>query len=151
MRSRQIILTAAFAVPLLAQLVAPGPTFVPDTAFKGSSLTGWHAVGQAAWRAENGEIIGVPKQPGGGWLMLDKPYQDVALYASFRCAAGCKTGVLFRTEKTPEGMKGVFLSLNDGDLASYRVTLDAQGQELKREPLRYAGGQVRIAPPPNPN
>lgn len=85
--------------------------------------------------------------------MLERSYQDVGLYASFRCAvAGCKTGVLLRAEKTPDGMKGVFVSLSDGDIASYHLTLDAQGKEVKREPLRTGGGQMRIAPPPvDPN
>jgi hypothetical protein len=47
-------------------------------------------------------------------------------------------------------MKGIFVSLNEGDVASYRVTLDTQGQEIRREKLRPAGGQVRIASPPPP-
>ena len=48
-------------------------------------------------------------------------------------------------------LKGVFVSLVEGDLASYRVTLDAQGRETTRERLRPAGGgQVRVAPPPAP-
>ena len=55
--------------------------------------------------------------------------------------------MLLRAEKTAEGMKGIYVSLNEGDVASYRVTLDAEGKELHREPLRRAGGQVRIAPP----
>jgi hypothetical protein len=150
MSRKRLCLIVAIAAPLLAQVFSAGPTFKPDTTFKGSSLTGWQVLGQAGWRADNGELIGTPKQTGGGWLVLNRPYQDVALYASFRCAGGCKTGVLFRAEKTPEGMKGIYLSLNEGDVASYRLVLDAQGQELKREALRYAGGQVRIAPPPNP-
>jgi hypothetical protein len=60
--------------------------------------------------------------------------------------------VLLRAQKTASGMKGVYISLTQGDLASYRVTLDAQGQELSRERLRPAGGQIRFAadqrPPP---
>src|SRR3989440_10932439 len=85
-------------------IFAASQNFVPDYVFKGSALTGWHKLGQADWRAENGEIVGVPKE-NGGWLVLDKAYQDVAIAASFRCAPGCKTGVLLRAEKTPDGMK----------------------------------------------
>jgi hypothetical protein len=60
--------------------------------------------------------------------------------------------LLMRAEKTAEGgMKGVFVSLSEGDVASYAVTLDAQGHELKRERLRHGGGQMRIAPPLDPN
>ncbi len=87
--------------------------------------------------------MGTPKQPGGGWLVLNKSYQDVALYTNVTCAAGCKAGVLLRAEKTPDGgMKGVYVSLTEGDLSSYAVTLDAQGVEKSREQLSTgrAGG-----------
>jgi len=127
--------------------------FAPDAVFAGSSLTGWPSIGQARWRAENGEIIGTPTAATGGWLLADRPYQDVAVFASFRCAAGCQTGVLLRAERTPDGgMKGVFVSLNEGDLAAYRVTVDPQGAQTSKERLRGpGGGQLRVAlPPPNP-
>ena len=143
--------TVAIAMLCLASLVSgDSKNFVPDATFKGSSLTAWRPLGQADWRAENGEIVGTPKP--GGWLVLDRPYQDVAFFASFRCAQGCKAGVLLSAEKTSDGgMKGIFVSLTEGDLASYRVTLDAQGSETSRERLRPAGGgQVRLAPPPPP-
>jgi len=141
---------AAAAALLLAPAFAGGPTFLPDATFKGSNLAGWHSWGQADWRAQDGELIGTPRPGGSGWLVLDHPYQDVGLYASFRCAGGSKMGVLFRAEKTADGMKGIFLSLDQDDVASYRVVLDADGREIQREKLRYAGGQVRIAPPANP-
>ncbi len=124
--------------------------FVPDVVFNGSSLNGWKPVGQSSWRAENGEIIG---SGAGGWLIADRSYQDVAVFASFRCAAGCQTGVLLRAERTADGgLKGVFVSLNEGDLAAYRITLDAQGVEKSKERLRGpGGGQLRVAlPPPDP-
>ena len=146
---------AACAVALLATPPSIGSAasknFVPDVVFKGSTLTGWQPLGDAKWRAENGEIIGTPGAPNGaGWLIADRPYQDVAFYASFRCSAGCATGVLLRAEKTADGgLKGIFTSLVAGDLAAYRVTLDANGKETSRERLRPAGGgQVRVAPPP---
>ena len=47
--------------------------FVPDWTFKGSSLSSAHIFGGADWRAENGEIVGTPKAPQGGRLILDKP------------------------------------------------------------------------------
>ncbi len=141
---------ALVAVLLLAPVFAIGPTFIPDTTFKAASLAGWHVLGQADWRVQNGEVIGTVKPGGsGGWLVLDRSYQDVGFYASFRCSGGCKTGVLFRAEKTPQGLRGIYLSLNEGEMASYRVTLGAEGQELQREALRPASGG-RIAPPADP-
>ncbi len=129
--------TVAGAVVVFAMVAMAAPrTFVPDVTFTGSSLTGWHAVGQADWTAQNGEIVGTPKTADGGWLILDKSYQDIGVVTDFRCTAGCKTGILFRAEKTADGgMKGVLISLNEGDLNAYNVVLDAHGKQVKRERL----------------
>jgi hypothetical protein len=146
------------AVAVVAAAVAPvghgaSTNFAPDVVFKGSSLTAWRSIGQGSWRAENGEIIGTPTAASGGWLLADRAYQDVAVFASFKCTAGCQTGVLVRAERTADGgLKGVFVSLNDGDLAGYRITLDPQGAQTSKERLRGPGpGQLRVAlPPPSP-
>ncbi|HXJ40294.1 MAG TPA: family 16 glycoside hydrolase, partial [Bryobacteraceae bacterium] len=151
---RTYVTCASLAVAsglLLLPLFGVSPSFKPDSIVKGSGLSGWHTLGQAGWRIQNGEITGVVKAGHGGWLVSDQSWQDVALNAAFRCAVGCKTGVLLRAEKTPQGMKGIFVSLTAGDVAPYRVTLDAEGQELTRERLRLGGGQLRIAPPADPN
>src|ERR1017187_784901 len=109
---RAVFTSAVLSWMLLAALQA-NSTFIPDSVFKGSNLTGWHVLGQAYWQAQNGELVGTVKE-GGGWLVLDQSYQDVALHTLFKCTGGCKTGVLFRAEKTAEGMKGVFVSIADG-------------------------------------
>src|SRR5947208_2405586 len=106
MKTRNFLIAAAGLV-LLIPAFAVGPTFKADGTFKGSALTGWHTLGAATWKASNGEVIGTPTNPGGGWLMFDKSIQDVGIYANFQCTGGCKTGVLFRAEKTAEGIKGV--------------------------------------------
>jgi len=128
-----LITVAALGI-LGSAIFAASQNFVPDYVFKGSALTGWHKLGQADWRAENGEIGGVPKE-NGGWLVLDKGYQDIGVHASFRCTGACKAGVLLRAEKTPDGLKGVFVSLADGDVAAYNVALDAQEKETSRAKL----------------
>ena len=146
MSARYLLLIRRLTVVLLlsSSAFAAGPTFRPDVVVKGSSLAGWHVLGEAEWKLQNGVLTGSAK-PGsnGGWLVLNKSFQDVGFFASFRCAPGCKTGVLMRAEKTSEGMKGIFVSLTEGDQASYRVVLDAQGRELRREkivPPTRAGG-----------
>ena len=144
--------TAAISVLSLAPLFAAVPNWIPDVTFKATSLVGWHVLGQADWRVQNGEIIGTVRPGGyGGWLALDRSYQDVALYANFRCNSGCQTGILLRAEKTAEGMKGIYVSLTEGDMACYRVTLDADGKELTREKLPSAPTSPRILPPVNPS
>jgi hypothetical protein len=125
--------------------------FAADGSFTGSSLAGWKPIGGATWRAENGEIVATGGS--GGWLLSSTPYEDVAVQAAFRCTGACRTGVLVRAEPTPDGgTKGIFVSLDGDDRASYRITIDAQGRETSRERLRpAAGGQLRVAPPPPPN
>jgi hypothetical protein len=119
---------------------AAGPTFRPDVVFKGNALTGWTPLGAATWRAQNGEITGTPTAPGGGWLVLNKSYQDVAVYTNVTCGAGCKAGVLMRAEKTADGgMKGIYVSLSEAEPGSFAVTLNAQGQETGRQPLAAPG------------
>jgi hypothetical protein len=125
--------------------------FVPDWTFQGSSLGSWRTVGGAEWRAENGEIVGVPKTAEGGWLILDRPFQDVQFASTFRCTGGCRAGVMLRAQSTPEGMRGAYVALPEGTnpAAAFALKLDAQGREVSREPLRPGRGTVRfIAPPP---
>jgi hypothetical protein len=47
-------------------------------------------------------------------------------------------------------MRGVFVALDEGDVAGYKVVLDGDGQIVQREKLRSGGGMVRVAPPPDP-
>jgi hypothetical protein len=142
---------AALVGGLMGVPVAGGPrTFVPDWTFSGSSLNGWQAMGQAEWRVENGEIVGRPKAAEGGWLVLNQQYQDVQLAGAFRCATGCVTGVMVRAERTPDGIKGVYVSAMGGEAGAYAVRLDASGREVGRERLSGGAGTIRIAPPPAP-
>ncbi len=130
----------AAALMLLSALFAATRDFTPDYTFRGSSLTGWRAVGQANWRAENGEIIGVPQSPEGGWLVFDKGYQDIELSTEIRCADQCDAGILLRAEKTSDGgWKGVYVPLGGG--GAFDLTLSAEGKESNRAPLVRATAQ----------
>jgi len=132
-------------VAALASASAAAPAnFEPDGTFTGSNLNGWHTLGQATWKANAGEITGSGK----GWLVFEKSYQDIQVEASWRCSGECRPGLLFRAEKMPDGgMKGIYVSLTAGDLASYRITLDAQGNETSRVKLRPVpgGATYRVA------
>src|SRR5580658_7145803 len=148
MSTKTLISTIAAVTLLLSAIFAATHDFIPDFTFRGSSLAAWHGIGHANWRAENGEITGTPETPAGGWLVLDKSYQDVDVYAEFRCPQACDAGVLLRMEKTAEGWKGVYVSLS-GELGSYEVTLNADGKELSRTPLLRATAQfARMAAGP---
>jgi len=145
--SRQLLaLVATLAALLTVPVAGTRSMFVPDWTFKGSTLAGWHVIGAADWKAVDGELIGTPKSPDGGWLVLDKSFQDIQVGADFKCVGGCKTGVLLRAEKTATGMKGIFLSLDEGEVGGYAVTVDASGKILTKERLRPGGGLMRIAP-----
>src|SRR6266436_27505 len=145
-KKRLFVGSLALIGVLASAIFAATRNFVPDVTFKGSALAGWHKLGQAEWRASNGEILGTPKSESGGWLVLDRGYQDVEFFASFRCAGACKAGVLLRAEKTADGMKGVYVSLTDGDVAPYNLILDAQGNEVSRSKLDSAPGpMIRMA------
>src|SRR5882757_101402 len=139
--------TPASGTPAVLQ----GPSFVPDSTFQGSTLAGWHVLGQAEWSAENGELIG-KGVAGPGWLVLDHSYQDTGFYAGFRCVGVCDTGVLTRATKTEGGgMRGSFLSIKGTQLTGESLTLDAAGNVADREKLRGGVGMIRFAPPrPDP-
>jgi hypothetical protein len=143
MVNRVGIAAVAIAALALGVRAADPPEFKPDGTFKGSALTGWRTIGQAQWRAENGEIIGRATAGGnGGWLAMDKDFQDLLFYTNVRCEGTCKTGVLLRAEKTADGgMKGLYVSLTDGDFATYKVTLDAQGVETSRDRVVAPAGR----------
>src|SRR5712672_344958 len=146
--SRNRLLVGSFAIlcVLASVILAANKNFVPDVTFTGSTLKGWHTLGAADWRANNGEISAKPKTEVGGWLVLDRGYQDVEFAASFRCLGTCKAGVLLRAEKTADGMKGTYVSLSEGDVAAYDLVLDGQGNEISRAKLPPGpGAMIRMA------
>ncbi|MFL6449429.1 MAG: FG-GAP-like repeat-containing protein [Bryobacteraceae bacterium] len=100
----------------------------------GTSLGGWHTLGAATWRAERGTISASAKSGSGGWLILDKGYEDFILKFAFQCKS-CGGGVLLRNASLDGGKtSGLYVPLNGPDAASiYRVTLDGQGRELDRK------------------
>ncbi len=152
MLNRRSIFTTALAIFASLPAFAAGPSFQPDVTLTGSSLTGWHTVGQATWRAQDGALTATPQSGNGGWLMLDHGLQDVGLYTEFRCAGPCDAGALFRAQKTADGWKGIYVSFTDPDNGSYAVTVDSEGKILTREKLRRGGGLMRLAPAaPAPN
>ena len=60
---------------------------------------------------------------------------------------------MVRTESTPNGIRGVYVALPDGQdpAGAFALSLDAQGHEVKREPLKRGGGMVRMMAPPHPD
>jgi hypothetical protein len=152
MRRGGIVILMIALFLLSRAFAASPPDFVPDVTFSASSLQGWHTLGDADWHAKDGEFIGTPKPDGnGGWLVLDKSYQDTEFAVSFRCTAECKTGILLRAEKTPDGMRGTYISLTDGDTGAYALALDSNGKQGQRDKLGNAAAMSRTAVPPAPS
>jgi hypothetical protein len=134
-------------VAAMASMPHANKNFSPDWTFAGSSLADAEQLGAAKWTARNGEVIGTPSSPDGGWLMFSNPVQDVQMATSFECAAGCQAGLVLRLEKTADGFKGVFVSISETP-GAFAVTLDAQGRFLTKDPLERGGGTVRALAPP---
>ena len=134
---------AAVGVLGVMSTYAAGPTFRADYRFTGTALTAFTPIGQADWKVQNGEIVGTPKDASGGWLLVNaKEFQDLQMYASVKCAAGCKAGFLMRAEKTADGgMKGILMSLTEGDTVPYLVKIDKAGKEISREALPAPAGR----------
>ena len=127
------------------QVLSPVPDFMPDWTFEGSSLSNWQPLGNARWKAENGIISGTPTEAGGGWLILNKPFQDVELFARVLSKGAYNAGVLLRIQKSAGGMSGIFVPLREGDRKVYRLALDVSGEELGREALPIPSNGVRFA------
>lgn len=128
-----------------------GPaTFKPMVTFAGTTLAGRHPLGSATWKAAAGEYMDTAQAGGaGGWLVLDKSYQEVQLHTSFKCSDPCSAGMLVRAARTADGgLRGAFVSLAPSDLGAHTLTLDANGKELARERLAAAARGQGAPPPP---
>jgi len=118
--------------------------------FNGTSLTGWHVLGGAEWRADNGDIVGTVRNGAGGWLVLDPVYGEAQLDLSFECK-NCEPSVMVRGEKNGDVMSGVDVALSGKDVGSmFRVGLDGQGKVVSRKPMPSFGGEFMLSTvPPN--
>lgn len=142
--SRTWFAVAMAVVALSASSTAQGPHSDTTKVFNGTSLTGWRPQGGAQWRVASGEIVGSATATP-GTLVLDKSYQDAILRFAFQCA-GCDAGVLLRNAPAPGGAPGttsaIYVALSGPDaMTASRVTLDAQGKELNRQPFYEWSGR----------
>ena len=99
-----------------------------------------------------GKSSELPRPPDGGWLILDKPFQDVQFASTYRCTGGCRAGVMLRAQKSRRtAFKGVYVQLPDGQnpAASFALKLDAQGREVSRDGSP-AGERNGSGPRPTP-
>ncbi len=151
MQNRTVYRAVALAIfGLLMRPAAANRNFVPDWTFKGSSVAAFRTLGDADWTAQNGEIVGKPRSAAGGWLILDRPLQDVEFASTYLCTGGCRAGLMLRMKSSDEGIQGIYVALPDGEhpAATFALKLDPQGREISREPLHPAGGMVREYVPP---
>ena len=153
---RRRVCVVAIAALSVAVLEGARWNFIPDWTFKGNDIKkDWTVIGQATWKAVDGELIGTPTSPEGGWLVLNKGLEDFQLGADLKCVGGCKAGLLVRARKQPDGsMSGLFIPYGEAETGLFKTTIDASGRETARTPLEGTGigNMVRYAPPPpDPN
>lgn len=142
-------LAAAGSAFTVAAAASPAKDWSPDYLYSGAVLDGWTAVGDVTWSVRDGEIVARPRPNGtGGWLVLDRPLQDVAAFAEFRCAAPCRAGVLMRLERTADGnYRGSLAEFGGESAGLFEVVFDSTGTEIQRTPLTGGAGQSRFATP----
>ena len=112
----------------------------PIRLFNGKDLTGWHAMGENQWKAENG-ILRSPKS--GANIVTDKSFTDFKLHIEFRYPKGSNSGVYLRgryevqvmdskgTEPSPVDLGGVYgfispseqVAKEPGEWQVYDITL----------------------------
>ena len=129
---------AIAAMFLVLPRAGANKNFVPDWTFQGSSLGAARTHRQCRVGArKTARSSARPKTAEGGWLILDKPLQDVQFASTFRCTGGCRAGVMLRTQSTPEGIQGIYVALPEGEnpAAAFALKLDPQGREIGRQPL----------------
>jgi len=87
-----LILSLVFALASTAQQVVDDAGFA--SIFTGQDLSGWHAMGQQDWHAEDGVLWTEGK---GGWLRSDQRYGDFVLRLEYRLAKGAVSGIFLRS------------------------------------------------------
>ena len=104
-----LILLLVFALASTAQEVADDAGFAPI--FNGLDLSGWHAVGQQDWHADDGTIW---TEGTGGWLRSDQRYADFVLRLEYRLTKGAVTGIFLRSaEQGDPAFTGLKIALLD--------------------------------------
>lgn len=154
MRFSRLALAGCFAASLAnATAAAPSPVrnWVPDYRYNGEALTRWTPLGDVEWRVQNGEIVARPRAgSAGGWLILDRPLQDVAAYLEFNCTAPCAAGIVLRVQRQPGGgFRGSLVSYGTAPGQFEDVSVDGQGSVTARARLTGGAGQSRFATPAN--
>ena len=125
---------AGFAIGQTAQNNS-GRHEISTTVFNGKSLAGWHTLGNAEWRVENGAIVGTVRNGSEGWLVLDPVYGAASISLGFDCS-NCETGLMVRSEKTGNQTSGVYLAMSGPNVGTLsRVTLDAAGKQTASKPM----------------
>src|SRR5690606_30703334 len=146
----QILIVSSFAQVIQdTTITKPSLTFIPEFNFKDSGIKDWTIIGDADWKVQDGVITGNVKPGGsGGYLMLNRSFQDVGLRTLFKPDNTGELGILFRIEKINDGFKGILLSIVGTEVSHFQVLLDKNGKEESREKLRLGGGiRYRLAPP----
>lgn len=87
----------------------------PMQLFNGRDLTGWHAMGENQWKAENG-VLRSPKS--GANLVTDSRFNDFKLHIEFRYPKGSNSGIYLRGRYEVQVMDSKGAEATVGDLGA---------------------------------
>lgn len=145
---KNLALVATAAALLFVFVFAVHAGLPQAPVFNGTSLTGWHVLGGAEWRVDNGDIVGTVRNGAGGWLVLDTVYGEAQTNLSFECK-NCEPSVMIRSGKDGDTTSGVDIALAGKDVGSmFRVTIDGQGKVVSRKPMPAFGGEFTLSEVP---
>lgn len=110
-------------------------TFEVSDVYEGESLAGTERW-SGEWQAGDGMYTGVTEAAGNALLLLDEAaWQDLAIEASFRCNTGCEPGFFIHGYDLHGQLSGVLYSFSASGNGAYALTLDANGNEVRRQKL----------------
>lgn len=139
----------AISVAATAAPLSPVADWMPDTIYSGEMIDGLPAGGEVDWHIEGKDIVARPRPGGrGGWLLLDRPLQDVAAYVEFKCANPCDAGLVVRAARTDGGGFAGTLAHYGSEPSGLAGLQFAAGQPSELKTLPDGEGQSRFAVPP---
>ncbi len=126
---------------------------------KGNTLDGWHKMGAAEWRVENGVIMG---RQGAGWaggdLYTDREWTDFEFEGEWKVRWPANSGIWFRRSDLSPGyqidvldqprypgvLSGSIVRMGKGFIAENRDAASVNREAWNKVRLRVAGDKITV-------